>query len=354
MLDPARTYVDQAIAVVDFASLYPSIIAATGAGERLALPRIVRELMHERRSTRNPTLARAYKIAANSVYGQLASPVSPMYDPEAANAVTAEGRARLNSLVAHLVGDGGEVIYGDTDSCLVVFAQHAGVDACKAKADRSIEAFNSTLPNPMRVTVQEVFLRGVFLSKKKYIGVTPDGALKYTGTVNVRADTPAAVRDAYESIASRVLGGTEGEMSADTVRASIEAAHRALVSEPKDRCCAVRKLSSLDKSTETIPAHIELARRENFREDGSYTTADSIEFAPCTPLPSERWRTRGNVVCEASGDDLARSVQRSALWHLYASATSDLVTSVLGAEAGRVCSDTCSSTCAEAASTAQR
>ena len=106
----------------DFSSLYPSIIASSGAGSRFGLPDIVTDLMRRRRESSDPGLARACKLVANSLYGQLASPTSPMYDPGAANEITAEGRNRLKSLVEHLTESGGTVVYGDTDSCMVSFS----------------------------------------------------------------------------------------------------------------------------------------------------------------------------------------------------------------------------------------
>lgn len=342
VLEPSRSFVGQAIAVVDFASLYPSIIAATGVGDAHALPSIVRDLMRERRAAANDVLARAYKVAANSVYGQLASPVSALYDPAAANAITAAGRARLQSLVAHLTADGGEVIYGDTDSCMVSFKPHRDVAACKAEAARSVATFNATLPSPMRVEVQEVFERGVFLAKKKYIGVTAGGMLKCTGTLNVRADTPPALRDAYETLANQVLVGFGGgECSAASVTDAIARAHKRLLAEPKARCSAIKKLTSLEKAADPIPGHIELARRENFREEGAYTPTDAIVFAPCVPLPSERWRTRGDVVCEAELDGADRAVQHAALWTAFANAATGLVAGAMGSDMGRVCADKC-------------
>ena len=79
------------ICVMDFASLYPSLIVSSEFGVDLHLPAIVERLMDLRRDTASISLARACKLMANSFYGQLASRTSAIYDAQLASAITQAG-----------------------------------------------------------------------------------------------------------------------------------------------------------------------------------------------------------------------------------------------------------------------
>jgi DNA polymerase family B len=338
VIAPTRTLVTNALAVVDFASLYPSIIAATGAGAQFGLPGLVRELMERRRSTSDAGLARACKLVANSLYGQLASPTSPMYDPDEANAITAEGRRRLMSLVEHLQEHGGHVIYGDTDSCMVTFDEHPRADACAAKAQECVAEFNGLLPDPMCVVVQDIFNKSVFLSKKKYVGIASDGSMHYTGTINIRADSPQVVRMEYEGLAKHLL---QDAGSATDITARVLRTRDTIKTAPASRMRAVRKLTSMDKNT-TSPAtatpHVELARRENFRENGlGYSAEDSIEFAPyiSRPSASANMARAGQWVCENEDAAATRCIEWRPTWKTYLVAATSLVEAVLGDEVAK-------------------
>ena len=64
----------------------------------------------------------AYKVVANSVYGQCVSKTSPIRSLEVAACTTAAGRDRIKDAKTIVETEfGGEVIYGDTDSIFIKF-----------------------------------------------------------------------------------------------------------------------------------------------------------------------------------------------------------------------------------------
>jgi DNA polymerase elongation subunit (family B) len=64
----------------------------------------------------------AYKVVANSVYGQCGSSTSPIRKLEVAACTTAAGRQRIRDAKMIVETEfGGEVIYGDTDSIFIKF-----------------------------------------------------------------------------------------------------------------------------------------------------------------------------------------------------------------------------------------
>ena len=279
VIEPSKSRVDTAMAVLDFASLYPSIMATSS---QHGLGDVARDLMCKRREAPDPVTANAFKIMANALYGQLASATSKLYNPQAANAITAAGREQLRELVNAVSAAGGNVLYGDTDSCMVTFPHARDVSRCTEAARALADSFNTTLPDPdpMRVSVQTVFQRAILLSKKKYIGVQSDDCLHYSGTINVRSDVPAAVKRAYEQIAQSML---LREVSEEAIVAQMEAIWKSLASESPDSMTFLRRLSSLcaDASGRLAP-HVEFARCESFREPGQGSSVgDSIEAVLC-------------------------------------------------------------------------
>lgn len=334
VIDPACTLVSRALAIVDFASLYPSIIAAKRVGDHIGLPDIVIDLMQRRRSCNDKGLARACKLVANSLYGQLASPTSPVFDSAAANAITSAGRAYLQDLVEHLNQRGGRVVYGDTDSCMVVFEDGPSPETCKHKVEECIASFNASLPDPMNVTVQEIFARSVFLSKKKYIGVGCDGSMHFIGTYNRRSDSPPIGCMEYEKLAHTLF---QDDCSEKDIVGLLASARERFGKADANAFSAMRKLTSMPKGAErsaAAPPHIDLACRENYREDGfAYTDQDSIEYVQCVPEPTHSSDgRRAHPVFGGVDRTAATSIDRESVWKTFSSAAGSLISAVIGPE----------------------
>ena len=121
VIEPDIALVRDPICVMDFASLYPSLIVAHQFGSHLNLPAIVERLMDLRRDTASISLAKSCKLMASSFYGQLASRTSAIYDSLLAGAITQAGRDSLRALVDAASSNNGHVLYGDTDSAMVTF-----------------------------------------------------------------------------------------------------------------------------------------------------------------------------------------------------------------------------------------
>ena len=106
-------------------------------GEKSIIPRILKKLLKARKDTRAKIkttedpfkkkvydgLQLAYKLTANSLYGQIGAPTSAIYLKDIAASTTAVGRNLL-----HLAKDKtlehypqAEIVYGDTDSVFINF-----------------------------------------------------------------------------------------------------------------------------------------------------------------------------------------------------------------------------------------
>lgn len=134
------------VVVLDFKSLYPSIIrtfkidplgmwkardealsvpgfrGARFSREHHILPQIIEELGRAREVAKaqdDATLSQAVKILMNSFYGVLGTPLCRFYDHRLASSITMRGHEVIKASRERLKALGFEVIYGDTDSLFV-------------------------------------------------------------------------------------------------------------------------------------------------------------------------------------------------------------------------------------------
>ena len=137
----------------------------------------------------------AYKVTANSLYGQVGAKTSAIYLKELAASTTATGREQLyiakdycqNPQNFPMVLENGEtiylenkVVYGDTDSVFVKYdcrypdgSKMTGKDALKKSIDLSLksqEGIKLLLKKPQDLEYEKTFLPFVLITKKRYTG----------------------------------------------------------------------------------------------------------------------------------------------------------------------------------------
>jgi DNA polymerase I len=221
------------VVVLDFKSLYPSIIithnidpqtidcpccknnvAPTGhhfcMKKDAFIPSILKTLLEKRgeikkkmKSDEDKSLyfqQWALKILANSFYGYLAYPLSRWYSKECAEATTAWGRQYLKTIMESAQKHHFSVIYGDTDSLFITMG-----DANTDNVRHFLEEVNSQLPSPMELEYEGYYQTGLFVTKKKY--ALYNGKILTRGLEIVRRDWSKIARDTQKSILSTVLQG---------------------------------------------------------------------------------------------------------------------------------------------------
>ena len=108
----------------------PSGTSGTSGTSGAVLPRILKDLLAQRKATRKRIpdepdpfvravldgLQNAYKVTANSLYGQMGAKTSPLYLKHVAACTTAVGRSMIMQAKAYVEGPecGGHVVYGDS------------------------------------------------------------------------------------------------------------------------------------------------------------------------------------------------------------------------------------------------
>jgi DNA polymerase elongation subunit (family B) len=174
----------------------------------------------------------AYKLTANSLYGQLGSGTFKVRCQELAASTTAYGRKQLmfaKKVIEEVYGPGkdprcdAEVVYGDTDSLFLRFrpkdpttgVRLSGKAALQAAKDLTVESgqlVTSCLKPPHDFEFDKIFRTFCLLSKKRYVGdMSEDGVeeddfhRKSMGIVMKRRDNAPIVKYVYGGVVDRIL-----------------------------------------------------------------------------------------------------------------------------------------------------
>jgi DNA polymerase elongation subunit (family B) len=167
-------------------------------------------------------LQQAYKVTANSLYGQVGAKTSPIYMQELAASTTATGR----NLVMKLKNFAEEnydckVIYGDTDSVFIRFNSLVnkegiplkGKERLQASIDKAKElslAFKPLLKKPHDAEYEKTFWPFIILSKKRYVGNLYEEDVnsfefKSMGVVLKRRDNAGILKTIYGGMIDIIL-----------------------------------------------------------------------------------------------------------------------------------------------------
>lgn len=175
----------------------------------------------------------AFKLTANSLYGQTGAPTSPLYKKVIAETTTAIGRERLDFAIRMVESnfkdakieiteeviakypfmkdfdiklfEGAEIIYGDTDSIFMKF-KLAHIKDHKERLAMAIRLsqqagfiINDNLPKPQKMAYEKTLYPFILYDRKKYVGIlyeyTPEGGKqKHMGIELKRRDNAAIVK----------------------------------------------------------------------------------------------------------------------------------------------------------------
>ncbi|KAF1762051.1 hypothetical protein GCK72_010313 [Caenorhabditis remanei] len=243
VLEPKKGLYETLILLLDFNSLYPSIIQeynicyttleyAKDSDEQLSvpqntdiegvLPREIRKLVECRRNVkglmkteRNEAKRKqldirqmALKLTANSMYGCLGFQYSRFYAKPLAALVTAKGREILMHSKDLVEKMGYSVVYGDTDS-IMINTNSVDLGAAKKLGSEIKKAVNKC-HRLLELDLDGVFKRMLLLKKKKYAALTinPDTrveAKELKGLDIVRRDWSQLAKETGTAVVDKIL-----------------------------------------------------------------------------------------------------------------------------------------------------
>ncbi len=255
------------LAVIDFASLYPSIISTYNISiETLNCscckedgykvpdlgywfckrkdgfePKVIKKLLVERQELKeklknlNPqdldyiltnTRQRALKTIANASYGYYAFSASKWYSKECAESITSFGRYWIKMILKKAEEKGFRPIYGDTDSAFLLLGDRDRVELL-----RFLEEVNKNLPGIIRIELENFYPRGIFIpketgsgiAKKRYALIDDNDNLKIRGLERVRRDWSNVAKRIQENILKIILKEENLEKAIRLVKENIKA-----------------------------------------------------------------------------------------------------------------------------------
>ncbi len=257
VMEPASGLYEHVV-VLDFRSLYPSIIRTfkidpysrlkqdvdpvelpaggyTFSRTEHLLPEIIGELLETRAAAKkkgDEHLSQAVKILMNSFYGVMGSPGCRFYHPDLPSGITRTGQWLLLESRKFLENEGYEVLYGDTDSLFVLLREEdagrhheRGTELARALNVRWTERLRSEFRLESFLEMEyEKYYRKFFLppargggaAKKRYVGLlSKEGdasakeELHFVGMETVRSDWTDLAKNFQRGLYERVFADEE-------------------------------------------------------------------------------------------------------------------------------------------------
>jgi DNA polymerase elongation subunit (family B) len=146
----------------------------------------------------------AYKVVANSVYGQTGSRTSPIRKLCVAACTTAAGRKAL--FTAKRIAEteyGAEVVYGDTDSIFIKFPTKDLAESIRLGMDAGKRITSAINRRPYKIAYEKTFYPFILFCRKRYVGMmyeddpTIKPKRKSMGIVLKRRDNAPIVKDVF-------------------------------------------------------------------------------------------------------------------------------------------------------------
>lgn len=162
-------------------------------------------------------VSQALKVILNASYGVMGAEIFPLYCLPVADAIAAIGRTTTTKTINKCKEIGIEVIYGDTDSLFLKNPSSVSVDKISNWA-------RNTLGVDLEIDKQYRYI--VFSDlKKNYLGVLLDGTVDVKGLTGKKSHTPPFIRNAFNSILdilSKVNSEKDFESAKDRIKTIVQ------------------------------------------------------------------------------------------------------------------------------------
>ena len=311
------------VVVMDFASLYPSIIKVRNlsyetvrCSHEECKKNIIEQTNHWTCSKRNgltsmiigslrdlrvnyykslskkPTLtdeqrqqytvvSQALKVILNASYGVMGAEIFPLYFLPVAEATTAIGRHTILQTIKKCEAAGIEVLYGDTDSLFIKKPTKEQIQTVieQAKRDHGVD-----------LEIDKTYRYCVLSNRKKnYLGVTHDGNVDVKGLTGKKSHTPPFIRKIFYELLDVLskVQTVEDFVKAKQKISEIIAMYAKKVNAKEipleDLTFNVMLSKAPSEYTKTVPQHIRAAKQlETIRE---IKKGDRISFVKILNKP---------------------------------------------------------------------
>ncbi|KAF9209565.1 DNA-directed DNA polymerase alpha catalytic subunit pol1 [Haplosporangium sp. Z 27] len=335
VLEPKKGFYDRFVLLLDFNSLYPSIIQEYNIcfttvkhdkakdddtlpdypDEELPqgiLPRLLANLVERRREVKKLMKSatgtkyeeydirqKGLKLTANSMYGCLGAAYSRFHAKPLAMLITSRGREILQNTVDLATENGLDVIYGDTDS-IMINTNTTKFEEVKPIAE-SLKKIVNARYKLLEIEMDGVYQRMLLLKKKKYAAlavVEKNGKLETNtetkGLDMVRRDWCDLSREVSEYVLTQILSDNQDrEQVVETIhnylRTVGEETRKGLI--PIEKFIVNKGLTKApeDYADAKSQPHVQVALR--LKQQGiSFRAGDTVPYVICIDesLPTQK------------------------------------------------------------------
>ncbi|XP_064455746.1 DNA polymerase alpha catalytic subunit-like [Ornithodoros turicata] len=332
VLEPKKGFYDTYILLMDFNSLYPSIIQEynicfttvslckpdgsrdddyvpdlpSSTSEQGVLPSEIRKLVESRRQVKSLMKAsdvtpdlhmqydirqKALKLTANSMYGCLGFVNSRFYARPLAALITSRGREILMQTKDVVENMGLDVIYGDTDSIMI--NTNCRDLAQVTKLGNKVKAEINRYYKQLEIDIDGIYKSMLLLKKKKYaalmISVSPKNVIstvkQLKGLDIVRRDWSELSKKSGEYVIDEILSDKSRDDILENITSYlVELTRKVKSDEVPIADYAVTK--QLTKNPEDYPdkknlSHVQVALRLNSKGGKKLRHGDTVTYVIC-------------------------------------------------------------------------
>ena len=219
-------------------------------------------------------VSQALKVILNASYGVMGAEIFPLYFLPVAEATTAIGRHTILETIKKCEATGIEVLYGDTDSLFLKkpTPEQIKIVIEQAKKDHGVD-----------LEIDKTYRYCVLSNRKKnYLGVTKSGKVDVKGLTGKKSHTPAFIKNLFYELIDIL---SKVQTMDDFVKAKIDIAEKISICGKKveakeipleDLTFNVMLSKAPSEYVKTIPQHIRAAKQlESIRE---IKKGDKISF----------------------------------------------------------------------------
>jgi len=224
-----------------------------------------KETLTEDQRQQYTVVSQALKVILNASYGVMGAEIFPLYFLPAAEATTAIGRFTILETIKKCEDVGIEVLYGDTDSLFIKKPTEEQIHTVieQAKKDHGVD-----------LEIDKVYRYCVLSNRKKnYLGVTKSGTVDVKGLTGKKSHTPPFIRKLFYElldVLSKVQTVADFENAKKQITEKISTCAKKVEAREiplQDLTFNVMLSKAPSEYIKTIPQHIRAAKLlESIRE----------------------------------------------------------------------------------------
>jgi len=294
------------VVVLDFASLYPSIIKVwnlsyetidppegwCSAGELKEITDEQGKVLHKvctsrkgitteivgllrdfrvrvyKRLAKNPSISddlrswydvvqRAMKVYINASYGVFGHEKFPFYTPSLAESVTALGRYVISTTLSKAKELGLRVLYGDTDSLFLWDPDESALNGLTSWVDKNYN---------LDLELDKKYRFVAFALKKNYLGVLENGKVDVKGLMGKKKNVPKLLQDTFNDVVRLMTKIENNPVALERVKEDLKEHVKELYRKLRDRNFTLDEVAfkttlnkDIDSYVKTTPIHVKAA-----------------------------------------------------------------------------------------------